>query len=204
MLSITKHVASILAGSALVAAVGCSDPTGAELDRATTPAARSAMAVGPRIAATPRARAWHIRAGVATTPAGPIEGCLVYFTSVIEGHATHLGTFQGVGSTCVTAQIAPDSDPPFHPAGPGPYARATFHNPRWTLTAANGDELWLEGYDATAVISLADDSLIGEGRMRVVGGTGRFEGATGTARVGATNHDGVGPDDFFGDGWIRF
>jgi hypothetical protein len=128
----------------------------------------------------------------------------VFFPSVIEGHARHLGSFGGVGSTCVTDQIAPDADPPFLPAGPPPYATASFYNPRWTLTAANGDELWLESSDATAVLSLVDNSLIGEGSMRVVGGTGRFEGATGMARVGATNDDGLGPDDFYGDGWIRY
>lgn len=147
---------------------------------------------------------WRIDATVAVTPAPAPAGCLVYFTSVIEGTATHLGRFTGVGSTCVTSQVAPDPTPPFTPAGPAPYATATFTNPLWTLTAANGDELWLEGPGATAVISLADNSLKGIGTMEIIGGTGRFAGATGHADVGAVNDDGMGPDDFSGRGWIRF
>lgn len=147
---------------------------------------------------------WQIQATVAVTPAPPPAGCLAYLTSVIEGTATYLGRFSGTGSTCITSQVAPDSNPPFTPKGPGPYATAEFTNPLWTLTAANGDELRLEGYDSVAVISLTDNSLKGAGRMRVVGGTGRFEGATGDAAVSGLNDDGVGPDDFSGRGWIRF
>jgi len=147
---------------------------------------------------------WRIQATVATTPASAPAGCLVYFTSTIEGHATHVGAFSGVGSTCVTGVIQPDPDPPFVPAGPAPYFTADFTNPLWTLTASNGDEVWLEGYDAVAVISLVDGSLRGEGRMRIVGGTGRFAGATGDAVVGAVNDDGQGPDDFSGSGWIDY
>jgi hypothetical protein len=149
-------------------------------------------------------RAWHIRAGVATTPAAAPAGCLLYFTSVITGHATHLGAFSGEGSTCITGLIQPDPDPPFVPAGPGPYFTAAFVNPSWTLTASNGDQLFIENYDAVAVISLVDNSLRAEGRMRIVGGTGRFAGATGEALVGAVNDDGQGPDDFSGSGWIRY
>jgi hypothetical protein len=146
---------------------------------------------------------WRIRATVAVTPALPPPGCLAYFTSVIEGTATHLGRFSGVGSTCITDQVAPDPDPPFTPAGPAPYATATFTNPRWTLTAANGDELWLEN-DAVAVLSIANLSLEAHGTQRIVGGTGRFAGATGEAEITAVNEDGQGPDDFGGYGWIRF
>ena len=161
---------------------------------------------GPRVtsAALAARRAWHIRATVTVASASPPAGCLLYFTSVVTGHATHLGAFSGPGSTCITNAIQPDPDPPFVPAGPPPYLTADFTNPRWTLTASNGDELWLEGYDAVAVISLVDGSLRAEGRQRIVGGTGRFAGATGEAVVGAVNDDGQGPDDFSGSGWIRY
>lgn len=162
-------------------------------------------AVGPVVSAASAPRkAWRIDATVAVTPAAPPAGCAVYFTSVIEGHATHLGTFSGVGSTCITGVIQPDPNPPFLPAGPAPYFTAEFYNPLWTLTGANGDELWLESYDAVAVFSMVDNSLVAEGRMRVVGGTGRFAGATGDAMVGAVNEDGIGPDDFSGSGWISY
>lgn len=147
---------------------------------------------------------WRISATVATTPANPPSGCLVYFTSVIEGRATHLGEFTGTGSTCVTGVIQPDPDPPFLPAGPPPYFTGHFTNPLWTLTSSNGDELWLESVEAVAVISLTDNSLRAVGRQRILGGTGRFAGATGEAMVGAVNDDGQGPDDFEGTGWIRY
>jgi hypothetical protein len=147
---------------------------------------------------------WSIEATVATTPTAPPPGCIAFFTSVIEGTATHAGRFSGPGSTCVVDQIAPDPDPPFLPAGPPPYFTAQFTNPLWTLTAANDDEIWLESVDAVAVISLTDGSLAARGTQRIIGGTGRFEGATGEAQVGAVNDDGQGPDDFSGRGWIRF
>jgi hypothetical protein len=164
----------------------------------------SRAAQGGVTAASDQPLPWRITATVATTPADPPDGCLVYFTSVIEGTATYLGRFSGIGSTCVVDQVAPDPDPPFTPAGPPPYATAQFTNPRWTLTAANGDELWIEGPEAVAVISFADNSLAARGIHRIVGGTGRFTGATGEAQVGAVNDDGQGPDDFSGTGWIRF
>jgi hypothetical protein len=147
---------------------------------------------------------WRIKATVATTPASPPVGCVVFFTSVIEGTATHLGRFAGAGTTCVLDQIAPDPDPPFLPAGPPPYVTANFTNPRWTLTSSSGDELWIESVEAVAVISLTDGSLRAEGRQRILGGTGRFAGATGEATIGAANEDGQGPDDFEGRGWILF
>lgn len=147
---------------------------------------------------------WQIQATVATTPAEPPAGCAAYLTSVIEGTATYAGRFSGTGSTCILGQTAPDPDPPFLPAGPPPYLTAQFTNPSWTLTTASGDEIWLESVDAVAVISLTDGSLAARGTQRIVGGTGRFEGATGEAQVGAVNDDGQGPDDFSGRGWIRF
>jgi hypothetical protein len=151
-----------------------------------------------------RTRPWHIRAAVQTTPADPPAGCIVYFTSVITGTATHLGRFSGAGSTCVTDVVQPDPDPPFVPSGPPPYFTATFTNPLWTLTGANGDQIRIESTRAVAVISLVDGSLKGVGAQRILGGTGRFRGATGEAEVGAVNDDGEGPDDFRGDGWIRY
>ena len=88
--------------------------------------------------------------------------------------------------------------------GPGPYLTATFSNPRWELTAANGDELWLEAPEAVAVISLDDNSLRAVGTHTIIGGTGRFEDAAGELVSGAVNEDGMGPDDFRSDGRIRY
>jgi len=166
------------------------------------PTIESAVGAGGQVSS--QQLPWLIQATVATTPAPPPAGCLAYFTSVIEGTATHLGRFTGTGSTCITDQVAPDPSPPFTPAGPGPYATAQFTNPRWTLVAANGDELWLEAPEAVGVFSLANMAFKAQGRQVIVGGTGRFDNATGEAQVGALN-DGTQPaDDFSGRGWIRF
>ena len=189
--------------SAAVQACGGS-PLAPEIGAGST--ATSAPA-GPAADAQPashRRLPWHIAATVATTPAQPPAGCLAYWTSVIEGTATHAGRVSGVGSTCVTGQIAPDLNPPFVPAGPPPYVTAQFTNPRWTLTTARGDEIWIENVDAVAVISLTDGSLTATGTQRIIGGTGRFERATGEAQIAAANDDGQGPDEFSGRGWIQF
>lgn len=140
--------------------------------------------------------------GEAVPPPAP---CLQFFNTVINGRTTHLGRFEGVGSTCILEIVAlPDPDPPFLPAGPPPYLTARFSNPLWVLTAANGDQLRLEALDAVAVISLADNSLRAEGTHRILGGTGRFAEATGELETVAMNEDGQGPDDFRSRGWIRF
>jgi hypothetical protein len=146
---------------------------------------------------------WRISATVAVTEVPPPAGCLAFFTTVIEGTATHLGEFTGTGTTCVLSQT-PDPDPPFTPDGPPPYATAEFTNPRWTLTAANGDELWLETPGAVGVFSLANKAFKAEGAQVIVGGTGRFAGATGEAQVGATNDGTQLADVFSGQGWIQF
>ncbi len=72
-----------------------------------------------------------------------------------EGQATHLGHFTQTGD--VGVDLATGN------------ARGT-----WTLTAANGDMLFLE-MEAYGI-----DPTHGVGAFTVVGGTGRFEGATGS------------------------
>lgn len=138
----------------------------------------------------------------------PLPQCIGHFRSVLEGRATHLGKFSGVGSTCIlTAE--PDADPPILPPGPPPYVTARFSNPLWVLEAANGDELWLEAADAVAVLGVnpADGSytsLAARGTHRIIGGTGRFATASGELRTMAVNEDGQGPDDARSEGWIRY
>jgi hypothetical protein len=139
----------------------------------------------------------------------PLAQCLVgHFESVIVGHATHLGRFSGVGSTCIFT-LVPDADPPFLPPGPPPFFAATFSNPRWVLTAANGDELWLEATDAVAVLGVNPQdgsftSLAARGTHRIVGGTGRLAGSIGELQTMAVNEDAQGPDDVRSEGWIRY
>jgi hypothetical protein len=93
--------------------------------------------------------------GVVTTAGfDPVAG--VAYTRVEgEGQATHLGRFT------VTADVA--------------VAVATgIPQGTWTLTAANGDMLFL------AMGGHGIDDTHGFGFFTVVGGTGRFEGATGS------------------------
>lgn len=137
-------------------------------------------------------------------PAVPLPApCLQAFNAVVHGTGTHLGDFEGVGQTCVTDVVSPDPDPPFLPAGPPPYFTATFSN-TLRITAANGDELWLESEGAVAVFSAVNNSLRAIGPHEIVGGTGRFAGATGELQTTSINEDGQGPDDFTSVGWIRY
>jgi hypothetical protein len=83
----------------------------------------------------------------------PVAG-IAYTHVEGEGHATHLGQFTVTGDVAVDVATG-------IPLG------------TWTLTAANGDMLFLDmgghGIDATH----------GFGAFTVAGGTGRFQGATG-------------------------
>jgi hypothetical protein len=78
-----------------------------------------------RALAADATRAMKIRAGVLVDVVNEVmptpAPCQQLFSSVINGTATHLGRFEGVGSTCVLDVVAPDPDPPFLPPGPAPY-----------------------------------------------------------------------------------
>ncbi|MEN8376924.1 MAG: hypothetical protein ABFS34_15970 [Gemmatimonadota bacterium] len=165
----------------------------------------AAAVAGPQLSASP-VRAMRFKGTVALVdPVDPPPApCAAFLNSVIAGNATHMGRFEGVGSTCITSQVAPDPDPPFEAPGPPPYATATFTNPLWVLTAAHGDELWLESSDGVAVLSLADGSLRAVGTHEIIGGTGRFANATGELTTRGVNADGIGPDDVQSRGWISY
>jgi hypothetical protein len=91
--------------------------------------------------------------GVVTT-LGPPVGGVVKTRVEGQGQATHLGRFTLIGDVDLDVVTG-------LPEG------------TWTLTAANGDKLFLE-MDGHGI-----DPLHGFGAFTVVGGTGRFEGATG-------------------------
>ena len=73
-----------------------------------------------------------------------------------QGQATHLGRLTETGDAAVDVATG--------------NARGT-----WTLTAANGDMLFVK-FEARPTI----DSTHGIGAFTVVGGTGRFQGASGS------------------------
>ncbi len=74
-----------------------------------------------------------------------------------EGEATHLGHFT------LTAEAVVDVSLPGGPAAGS-----------WTLTAANGDQLYV------TFVAYGIDPTHGHGDFTIVGGTGRFQGATGS------------------------
>jgi hypothetical protein len=67
-----------------------------------------------------------------------------------------------------------------------------------TWTAANGDQLFLSPNEGVFVQSLTDGTSSSQGFLTISGGTGRFEGATGSVDVLA-----LGVSVRF-DGWITY
>jgi hypothetical protein len=83
----------------------------------------------------------------------PVAG-IAYFHNEGEGQATHLGRFTEAADVAIDVATG-------IPSGP------------WTLTASNGDMLFL------TIGGHLIDATHGFGALTVVGGTGRFQGATG-------------------------
>ncbi|MFN8491750.1 MAG: hypothetical protein U0350_29390 [Caldilineaceae bacterium] len=109
---------------------------------------------GPVIAAgQPTPFKGHSSGLVTATGFDPVAG-IAYFHVTGAGEATHLGHFTVSGETGVAVATG-------IPQG------------NWTLTAANGDKLFL------AMGGHGIDPTHGFGAFTVVGGTGRFQGATG-------------------------
>lgn len=193
----------ILALAMLPAMLACMDET-------TAPEAETPGEVSGETSLAARngtGRAMKIRANIAFVGevVPPTPPCLQELRAVWTGNATHLGRFEGEATTCILDLVAPDPDPPFNAPGAPPYVTAAFSNPLIVLTGANGDQLRLTSGDAVAVCRLENFfQCRATGTTRVVGGTGRFAGATGEMAAGAVNEDGQGPDDYEADGWISY
>jgi hypothetical protein len=111
---------------------------------------------GPAMAARTSVPFKGRSSGVATTVGfDPVAG-IAYIHVEGQGQATHLGHFTQTGDAA--ADVVTGN------------ARGT-----WTLTAANGDMLFLE-FEAKPVIN----STQGVATFTVVGGTGRFQEASGS------------------------
>lgn len=117
-----------------------------------------------------------------TDEAGNVIGANVATT----GNATHLGLFTGTGRVL----FAPDPEDPniIHPSG-----EATF-------IAANGDHLSIAfengSQDLTTGIGVAD--------IQFVGGTGRFQGATGTGQLVVVQNFATGAFEFTFVGRVNY
>lgn len=130
------------------------------------------------------------------SPLPPTADCPVLVGGSQHGRATHLGVFSGESITCgFDLQVL--FSPPFNPGGDPPYLVAEFTNDV-TWLAPNGDELDVETV-GVFVQSLPDGISGVRGTMTVVGGTGRFAGATGEAQG---RRDGGSPVTF--EGWIDY
>lgn len=115
-------------------------------------------------------------------PLEPPAGCLLYLRTAQAGEASHLGHFTGTGVTCGFDARVTD-DPPFNlSAGAAPYFVADFTLEQVWRTA-DGDTIRWSSDDGIFVQSLVDGSSSAIGTMVVTGGTGRFAGASGSARV---------------------
>lgn len=132
----------------------------------------------------------------ADSPLPPTADCPVLVGGSQSGRATHLGAFSGPTTTCgFDLQVM--VSPPFVPGGRPPYLVAQFTNEA-TWTAANGDRLEVES--AGVFVQSLPDGISGvRGTITVVGGTGRFAGATGEAQG---RRDGARPVTF--EGWIHY
>ena len=100
-------------------------------------------------------------------------------TSVVgEGEATHLGRFTLTAEAVVNVSL---------PGGPA--------SGSWILTAANGDQLFVT-FTAYGI-----DPTNGYGDFTIVGGTGRFQGATGsyTQRITFATPPGSSPSTAYTD-----
>lgn len=134
----------------------------------------------------------------------PPEPCLQVFNSVIKGTATHLGRFEGVGSTCILDVIAPDPDPPFLAPGSATLPHRRLLEP--AVGADGGQRRSSCAWRPPMPSRSSASSTIRYERWghRILGGTGPFDGATGELHTEAINEDGQRPDDGESRGWIRY
>ena len=107
----------------------------------------------------------------------PVGECDISFVAKVgvdyEGTATHLGKFTGSFDFCASGSPNPN-----HPDG------AAYGPAMTVMTAANGDELWLSGEGFVNQTQPEDGqpeyvTSWWRDHFEILGGTGRFEGATG-------------------------
>jgi hypothetical protein len=114
----------------------------------------------------------------------------------LQGTAEHLGRVSAVTSHCTQFDI-------FTTPNPG-----VFQDGEMVIRAANGDELWLE-YTGSFLFTPGDSPEVGVSEISfstitIVGGTGRFEGATGSLTGHAIDNFPAGPNTATFAGWIVY
>lgn len=143
-----------------------------------------------------RAKPFEGQFSAEDVPLSPTPDCPVFVGGTQHGWASHLGVFSGASITC-GFNLRVLFNPPFNPGGDPPYLMADFTNDV-TWIATNGDELVVDTV-GIFVQSLADGISGVRGTMTVVGGIGRFKGATGEAQG---RRDAANPVTF--EGWIHY
>lgn len=115
---------------------------------------------------------------------------VMFLTMKGHGTATHLGSLTTTMTFCVNVLTG------------------TYYNTTGSFIAANGDELFVTIPNGSIVVNTGDDAAYYQTRFDdpgyFVGGTGRFEGATGTWTTNAFVHDGADEwrTDFFPTGTL--
>ncbi len=137
--------------------------------------ALSALVLGPSVALAGDLVPFHARVSETFTgaPCGEWAMCI---TAVGTGQATKLGDITE------NASVVVDTNPADQQNGCAPETRTT------SLTAANGDQIYMSGTGLTRCpgSNLAHDNYV------ITGGTGRFEGASGSGTESNT-HTFTGP-----------
>lgn len=172
----------VLAGIVTVA-LGCQDTgtTGLDADPALSDhASRPANASGGT--ATPVPYRGTLTTTEQTPDPDPPEGCEVFHHTAQIGQSTQLGAYTGTGTTCSYNVRFNVLDPPINPGGGPPPYFVTDFTVRQVHTGANGDQLHVSGV-GVFVQSMTSGAagFVGDGAIE--GGTGRFDGATGTFTI---------------------
>lgn len=157
-----------------VALAACDGPVGPELDAATVSAADVQFGHSSAAITIPfRADLFTLLAGMTPDPTCGVFPRLLN-TQIGEGEATHLGRFSVIITFCVDITDVLD-DGTLTGGESLPY-----DNGFGILTAADGDELYLEISGAVLPSDQPGYNLEFRDPFSFTGGTGRFAGATGT------------------------
>ena len=131
---------------------------------------------------------------------GTENGSYIAGGGPITGNATHVGLIQeNLSSWKVTdfdlifGNIGTDEDPVIGPISIIEYIEGEIHS-------ANGDYYTYEG---EAIVSLVGEPVL-SGEMRFTGGTGRFEGVSGSIQLSGTADFETGSATFKGNGVIIY
>jgi hypothetical protein len=167
--------------------IGCADSTFVEPDIGTTPnlaAAEGAKGQGNVVKMVPlkmKGTWWYAFEGDESV-CDDVPGTATIQFIGFEGNATHLGKVTGTNVNCF---------------GPGDPMSREFLAQGGEFKAANGDVLIPFGTEAT--LSLFGDYSFEIGPVDFVGGTGRFENATGWYRLYGADAIGAGPFTMIGE-----